>query len=327
VSRFRLLDRSFPLLRAASLLALLVPLAGFAPERGARRAPASVAPDSIYSLAVDSARYAQESFVFLLDEGVVRYEADGKGSRTYRQVIQILKEDAVERWAEFKFDFAPGHERLTVNWIRVVGLDGTLVSDKPGISQDADVPAPMGDPSYVERKVRRMSMPNVRPGTLIDYSYTIEELKPFRTGDFYTGWRVNPGILVRRSRLMLDTPVSLHPRIKTNNLTFEPVTVESHGRRTITWATRDVPKVEPEPFAAGRRGMVRRPRARSLRHVSCPGAEAGQRGRGGSLARGFAQGRASLRRARRALRGNLARHGRLPAALALRRPRHRLRRL
>jgi len=250
VSRFRLLDRSFPLLRAALRLAFLVPLSGFAPERGAPRVPAAVAPDTIYALAVDSARYAQESFVFLLDDGVVRYEADGKGSRTYRQVIQILKEDAVERWAEFKFDFAPGHERLTVNWVRVVGLDGTLISDKPGISQDADVPAPMGDPSYVERKVRRMSMPNVRTGTLIDYSYTIDELKPFRAGDFYTGWRVNPGILVRRSRLVLDTPAALHPRIKTNNLNFEPVTVEANGRRTITWATRDVPKIEPEPFAA-----------------------------------------------------------------------------
>ena len=238
------------MLRAASLLVILVPLAGFAPGEGAVRVPAPVAPDSIYALAVDSTKYPQESFVFLLDDGVVRYEADGRGSRTYRQVIQVLKEDAVERWAEFKFDFAPGHERLTVNWVRVVGLDGSLISDKPGISQDADVPAPMGDPSYVERKVRRMSMPNVRPGTLVDYSWTVEELKPFRAGDFYTGWRVNPGILVRRSRFVLETPVSVHPRIKPRNLTFEPVTVEANGRRTITWATTDVPKLDPEPFAA-----------------------------------------------------------------------------
>jgi len=238
------------LLRAVSLLALLIPLAGLAPEPGGLRVSTSAAPDTIYALAVDSARYPRESFIFLLDDGVVRYEADGRGTRTYRQVIQVLKEDAVERWAEFKFDFAPGHEKLTVNWVRVVGLDGKLISDKPGISQDADVPAPMGDPSYVERKVRRMSMPNVRPGTLVDYSYTIEELKPFRAGDFYTGWRVNPGIPVRRSRFVLETAATLHPRIKPRNITFEPVTVEANGRRTITWATRDVPRIDPEPFAA-----------------------------------------------------------------------------
>ncbi len=238
------------MLRAASLLLVLSPLAGFISGPGAVRVPARVAPDTIYALAVDSAKYPRESFVYLLDDGVVRYEPDGRGSRTYRQVIQVLKEDAVERWAEFSFGFGPGHERLTVNWVKVVAPDGTVISDKPGISQDADVPAPMGDPSYMERKLRRMSMPNVRPGTLVDYSYTIEELKPFRTGDFYTAWRVNPGVLVRRSRLMLETPASLHPRIKSRNLNFQPITREANGRRTITWATQDVPRIEPEPFAA-----------------------------------------------------------------------------
>jgi hypothetical protein len=46
----------------------------------------------------------------------------------------------------------------------------------------------------------------------VNYSYTIEELKPFGIGDFYTAWRVNPGVLVRRSRLMLGTPAALHLR-------------------------------------------------------------------------------------------------------------------
>jgi len=107
-------------------------------------------------------------------------------------VVQVLKEDAVERWAEFSFSYEPRHERLTVNWVRVVKPDGTVLSDKPGMAQDADVPAPMNDPVYVEQKVRRMSLANVRPGTLVDYSYTVEELKPFRAGDFFA-----PGASIR----------------------------------------------------------------------------------------------------------------------------------
>jgi transglutaminase-like putative cysteine protease len=204
---------------------------------------------------VDSAKYPRESYVYLLDDGVLRYEADGRGSRTYRQVIQILKEDAVERWAEFQFSYEPRHERLTVNWARVVKPDGTVVSDKPGIAQDADVPAPMNDPVYVEQKVRRLSLANVRPGTLVDYSYTIEELKPYRTGDFFAPWRVNPGLLVRRSRLVLDTPASLLPRVAERNLNFRPRIVVSNGRRVVTWATQEVPKVEPEPFASDSNGV------------------------------------------------------------------------
>lgn len=232
---------------AALLLAALPGFSGGA--RPSRPAPIP-AVDSIYALAVDSAKYPREAYVYLLDDGVIRYESDGRGSRTYRQVVQILKEDAVKRWAEHSFGYEPGRERLTVNWIRVVSPAGQIISDKPGITQDADVPAPMGDPSYAARKVRRMSLPNVRPGTLVDYSYTIEEFKPFRPGDFFTGWRVSPGTLVRRSRLVLDTPVSLTPRVVARNLDFRPDTVTAAGRRLITWAKQDVPKVEPERFAA-----------------------------------------------------------------------------
>jgi transglutaminase-like putative cysteine protease len=210
----------------------------------------AVRPDTIYSLAVDSAKYRDEPFVYLLDDGVLRFEADGRGSTTYRQVIQILKESAVEQWAERSFSYEPRHQRLTVNWVRVVSLTGEIISDKPGISQDSDIPAPMGDPTYAEQKVRRLSLPNVRPGTLIDYSYTVEELKPFRTSDFFSAWRITTGLPVRRSRLMLDTPVSIVPQVVARNLNFKPVTVEANGRRIVTWATQEVPKIEPELFAA-----------------------------------------------------------------------------
>ena len=237
-----------------SLFALILVLAG---RRGTPATPARVLlpADTLYALAVDSAKYPRESFIYILDDGVLRFEADGRGSRTYRQVIQILKEDAVERWAEFKFSFEPSHQKLTVNWVKVVTPAGVVLSDKPGISQDADVPAPMGDPSYVEQKVRRLSMPNVRPGTLVDYSYTLEELRPYRAGDFFAPWRVNPGLLVRRSRLMLDTPVGFEPKVVAKNLDFVPRTLVAGGRRVVTWATQDVPGVEPELFAADSNGV------------------------------------------------------------------------
>ncbi|HEU5218920.1 MAG TPA: DUF3857 domain-containing transglutaminase family protein, partial [Gemmatimonadales bacterium] len=243
------------MLRTASITIALTGLAGALGSLPAAHRVIGTAPDTLYSLAVDSAKYPREPFVYLLDDGVLRFEADGRGSRTYRQVVQILKEDAVDRWAELQFSFEPRHQRLTVNWARVVTPDGTVISDKPGISQDADIPAAMGDPSYVEQKVRRLSLANVRPGTIVDYSYTLEELKPFRAGDFFAPWRVNPGLLVRRSRLVLDTPTGFTPTVVAKNLTFAPVTVDAGGRRIITWATQDVPKVEPELFAADSNGV------------------------------------------------------------------------
>jgi hypothetical protein len=71
---------------------------------GAVRAPA----DTIYSLAVDSTKYRTEPFVYLLDDGVLRVESDGRGSRTYRQVVQILK------FGEFSLAYAQEGRILTV---------------------------------------------------------------------------------------------------------------------------------------------------------------------------------------------------------------------
>jgi hypothetical protein len=215
----------------------------------------SVKSDTIYALAVDSAAYPEDDVVLLLDDGVVRVEADGRHTRTYRQVTQILREDAVEGWAEQSFGYSPGHEKLTVNWIRVVRPDGSVVSAEPRQVQDADIPASMGDPVYSDRKVRRASLSGVAPGTIVDISWTVEDVKPFLAGDFFTSWSVTTGSPTLRSRLVVDVPSSVAPRIKEENLSFARTTVEKGGRRVLTWATKDVKTVKEEMFAADSNGV------------------------------------------------------------------------
>ncbi|HET7459100.1 MAG TPA: DUF3857 and transglutaminase domain-containing protein [Gemmatimonadaceae bacterium] len=215
----------------------------------------SVRDDTIYKLAVSPAAYAQESSVLLLDDGIVRYEADGRGTRTYRQVVQILTEDAVESYQEHSFSYAPGHQKLTVNWIRVVKPDGSIVSAAPSQMQDADVPATMGDPVYSDRKVRRVSLTGVAPGTIVDYSYTTEEMKPFLAGDFSESWSVTTGIPVMRSRYVVDVPASLAARVKERNLSFARAESTTGGRHVYVWATGNVAKVRGEPFAADSNGV------------------------------------------------------------------------
>lgn len=243
-------------LRPFALILLLVP----SPARA--QAPVitpagdpSVQSDTLYRLAVDPAKYPDESVVLLLDDGVVRYEADGTGRMTYRQVIQILSPDAVEDFAEHQFSYAPGHQRLTVNWIRVVRPDGTIVSDAPTQVQDSDVPATMGDPVYTDTKVRRYSLSGVAPGTIVDWSYTIEELKPFLPGDFSGSWSVHTGRFTRRSRYVVDLPAAIKPHLIERNLTFARRESVAHGRRVYVWATEDVPRVKPEEFMADSNGV------------------------------------------------------------------------
>src|SRR3979411_290732 len=80
----------------------------------------SVRSDTIYKLAVNPLAHPEEGIVWLLDDGGIRYDDEGRETRTYRKVIQILRPEAAERLSEQAFSYSPGHQRLTINWIRVV---------------------------------------------------------------------------------------------------------------------------------------------------------------------------------------------------------------
>jgi transglutaminase-like putative cysteine protease len=237
-----------------AVLLLTAPVQGQAPRISPSGDP-SVNNDTLYSLAVDPAAYPDESVVLLLDDGVVRLEADGSGTKTYRQVAQILRADAVADLAEHEFSYAPGHQQLTVNWIRVVRLDGTVVSEQPAQVQDADIPAALNNPVYSDVKVRRYSLSGVAPGTIVDWSYTLEEVKPFLPGDFSLSWSVHTGRLTRRSRYLVDLPADLRPNLVEQNLDFPRRETRVGVRRTYLWATTDVPRVKGEDFMADSNGV------------------------------------------------------------------------
>jgi transglutaminase-like putative cysteine protease len=215
----------------------------------------SVNPDTIYALAVKPADYPEQTEAILLDDGVVRLEPDGRGSNTYRQIIQILRPEAVDQYAEQQFSYAPRHQRFTLNWIHVVKPDGTVISSAPSHVQESDVPAQFGDPTYSDQKVVRVSLSGVAAGTIVDYSYTIEELKPYLSGDFFEPWSVNSGPPVVRSRYMVDVPAGFTPRIHETNLNFKRTERTVGGRHVYMWATRDIPLVKGQLFAADSNGV------------------------------------------------------------------------
>jgi len=245
-------------MRFAALVALVVIVTpGFAQApRITSKGDPSVREDTLYRLAVDPADYPNEDVVLLLDDGVVRYESNGTGTMTYRQIVQVLTDAAVENWAEQSFSWNPARERLRVNWIRVVGRDGKVISPEPSHVQISDVPASMENPVYGEQKVQRMSLSGVAPGTIIDFSVTTEEIKPFLPGDFLHGWRISTGRLTRRSRYILDVPASMRVRIAEHNLNFPVQVHEAQGRIVRIWATQEIQPIEPEIFASDSNDIV-----------------------------------------------------------------------
>lgn len=244
--------------RRILFLCAMIGLAGLAGTRARAQAPhitehgdPSIADDTIYKLAVDSAAYPEQPTVLLLDDGVIRMDADGHGTETFRQVTQVLQERAVRGFEERQFGYDPDHQQLTINWIRVLSRTGQVISAKPAQTQLSDVPAAMANPVYVHRKVLHASLSGVAAGTLVDISYTIEERAPYRPGDFFQSWSVNAGTTVRRSRLLIDVPKDLALRIDERNLNFQRRETIAGNRKVYEWVTKDVAWNRPEMFEPG----------------------------------------------------------------------------
>jgi hypothetical protein len=236
-----------PLL-ALSLAA--VPAAAQAPVITPEGDP-SVRSDTIYRLAVDPADYPEESYVLLLDDGVVSREPDGRGVTTFRTVAQVLTQDAVEDFGELSFGWDLKRERFRLNWVRVIDArTGQVISDRPVHEQESLAEVSFDAPVYTDQQTKRVSLGGVAPGVIVDYSWTTETVEPILPGDFGEHWSVHTGVPTRRSRYLLDVPAGYEPRIRETNLTFPPRVVERNGRKVYTWAMNDVPKVEPEPFMA-----------------------------------------------------------------------------
>ena len=242
-------------LRIAILLLLL---AGPGAAQAPRVTPAgdpSVRSDSLYALAAKAADYPDEDEIFILDDGIIQVAPDGRRTRTYRQIIQVLHEDAIESLRERSFSWSPGREAFRLNWIRIVGADGKVISEGPAQSQESDVPAEFGDPVYSDQKMLRVSLSGGVVGAMVDYSYTVEEKEPEIPGDVFGWWGVSTGLSVKRSRYIVEVPNSMVLRLKEENLRFKRVTRETGGRTVHTWATGDLRRIEPQLFSADSNGV------------------------------------------------------------------------
>lgn len=233
-------------LQYAGLLAVLAAMArAQAPIIGPQGDP-SIRNDTIYRLALTAERARGRDQVYLLDDGVVRIEADGRGARTYRQVVQVFSSELADNWATtgHQFGYAPSRERIRLNWARVVRPSGEVIDSVRYRPRD---PAP--DERSRDIATFAFFLNGVEPGALVDWSYTHELLEPLVPGDYATTWYITTSAPVRRSRFILDVPAALGPRLVERNLPAPHREEIVNGRRVFTWTSQDVTTHRPELFA------------------------------------------------------------------------------
>ena len=187
--------------------------------------------------------------MFLLDDASIKAEPDGRYSYTIHRVVQLLTTAAVENWGEITFWYNKDRQRQTVNHVLVIGPDGSVLQRGPAHQEEVNPPADQGDPTFSDRRGLQMTLAGVAPGTLIDYSYTVEKIKAVVPGDFSYLWYVNAEPAIRRSRFTFDTPVGMNARVRVQNIAGAPTDSVVAGRRIRRWLLAELPPVNRQRYA------------------------------------------------------------------------------
>ncbi|HET8712860.1 MAG TPA: DUF3857 domain-containing transglutaminase family protein [Gemmatimonadales bacterium] len=217
---------------------------------------AQLTRDSIYALRVDPKAHPGQDYVLLLEEGSAKLETDGRSSYTLRQVAQVLTTDGAEWWGELALSYVPPRQKIRINWIRVIGADGSVVREGAEHQEETTPTVDQGAPIYSDRRTIQATLGGVAPGTLVDFSYTLETVSPHLPGDFFYHWAFNGSQPVRRSRFTLDTPVELRVPVVEHNLSAPAQEQVADGRRRRTWAARELPEIEWERYAGSPNKVV-----------------------------------------------------------------------
>lgn len=181
--------------------------------------------------------------IVLLDETIVRFEADGRSTRVDRLIFRVLDESAVEGWATIETSWQPWyHEHPRVD-ARVVTADGAVhrLDPKSFGAGDAE-----DDPDmFSDTRILSGPIPAVAPGAVVEQTITYRDKNPLRDTGLASRHQFGRWVETRQSRLVLESPSTLD--LKLVNKTeprVEPQRSEAGGVTRMLFETGPRPALE-----------------------------------------------------------------------------------
>jgi transglutaminase-like putative cysteine protease len=114
-----------------------------------------------------------------------RFESDGTGRREVIARIHILNDLGVRQRSEETFEYRFLSDELEIEYFRVRKKDGSIVRiDTGAIERPQDLPEGTPRFDYNEKRVR---IPGLAPGDVIEYDVAIIIHHPLGPGEFYVG--------------------------------------------------------------------------------------------------------------------------------------------
>lgn len=229
----------------------LVPAAAFASSYGdfdVAPAPAWAEPAAVDFAAATPRDVARFGIHDLLLDHQVRVTGS-EDSHFHRTVRKVLSPSGVQNASELSFDFDPSFERLVLHSISIVRDGRTVNALKPGEVRVIEKEDDSADRIYDGELTALVFVDDVRPGDVLDFSWSIVGRNPLLGGRFVDEIDFSPSVPAAhiRHRILWPATRTLHYRASAPDLV--PAVEDHDGVRTFSWEQRNVEPIELEDDA------------------------------------------------------------------------------
>ncbi len=188
-------------------------------------------------------RHADEVYTHLLIERTVELKKDYSSIEKVHVVTRIQKEEA-KSLGEIPIDYDRSFEEIKDIKAFITTPDGKRMNYK----SIQDLNPYSGEPLYSDSRTKVITMPNVIPGSIIDWQATIVNKKPIIKGAFWDKFDFTFEAPVKSLAYRLIIPKGISVRIVNHNTDIRPNIKESKDSLIYSWSKESLDKFEPEEY-------------------------------------------------------------------------------
>lgn len=201
-------------------------------------------------------KYPDSDSVLVSEEASYQHRRDGTNLTRYRGVTFIAKEESL--WnAQVSLSFDPHREKIRILHARSFSADGQLHSLSP--DQIKISKGTSGSVYFNQYQQMRFTIPEVSVGSLVDYSYEVEEFNPF-DGNLFQGRAYfqgdNP---IGESILRVSIPHDKNLHFLAYNCegyASSPEIIDGVDSLIYSWKFTDIAPLIAEPYMPAYRDVV-----------------------------------------------------------------------
>lgn len=186
-------------------------------------------------------KYSDEIFVYLLMERVVELKRDWSIQEITRMVAKIQKEGA-KSLGEIPIDYDKSFQEVKDIKAFITTPEGKILKYK----SIQDLAPYSGDPLYSDSRTKIVTMPNVVPGSIIDWQATIITKKPIIKDTFWDSFDFSFDAPIKSLQYKLTVPKNTPVQINDHNINIKPQIKEQGDKIIYDWQKDFVDKFEYE---------------------------------------------------------------------------------